>query len=110
MLTTYSHLKADDEYRREDLRDHYQARSTGRVGKAVAALVVAGAVALAACGTAVETETVDSDAAAPVVVTEAGPDTMTLEEKFSGVPAPDWHPKYGHLDLKQTAEQQSGPR
>lgn len=50
MFTTYSHLKAEDKYRREVLRDQSQIETKGRVGKAVTALVVAGALALAACG------------------------------------------------------------
>lgn len=114
MLIGNDFVRAEDKYRREVLRDQYQTRSTGRVGKTVAALVVAGAIVLAACGTAVDTETkteaATADVGVPAVVIQTSPKPQTLEERFSGVPAPDWHPKYGRLDLTQTVKRSSGPR
>lgn len=56
MLTTHSHLNAEDKYRREVLRDQYQTETKGRVAKTATALVVAGAIALTACGVPAETD------------------------------------------------------
>jgi hypothetical protein len=55
-------------------------------------------------------ETEANDLGAPAVVTESGPKTMTLEESFSGLAAPDWHPKHGRLDLVEVVERLTGPR
>jgi len=117
MLMSNEFVKAEDKYRRDLLRDQYQAESTGKVGKVVAVLVVAGALLLAACGDPNETQsgaegatevTTAQGSAGDVTVVPA-PEQKTLEEEFSGVPAPDWHPKYGRLPLAEH-ETPSGPR
>lgn len=122
MLLSNEFVKAEDKYRRDLLRDQYQSEPTGRpgkVGKVVAVLVVAGALLLAACGAptdsnpgadgTVATEvTTEQESAGGATVVPAG-ETMTPEEEFSGVAAPDWHPKYGRLPLTEQ-ESRSGPR
>lgn len=117
MLMSNEFVKAEDKYRRDFLRDQYQAESTGKVGKVVAVLVVAGALLLAACGDPNETQSGGEGATEVTTAQGSGgdvtvvpvPERKTLEEEFSGVPAPDWHPKYGHLPLAQH-ETRSGPR
>lgn len=119
MLIGNEFVKAEDKYRREHLRDQYQAESTGRVGKVVAVLVVAGALLLAACGDFGEDQSGREGTTATEVTTEEGsaggvavvpaPAEKTLEEEFSGVPAPDWHPNYGRLPMADH-ETRSGPR
>jgi hypothetical protein len=79
MLFIQEAIKAEDKYRREVLRDQYQTKS-GRGGKTVATLVVAGAIALAACGIPAETE-----AGAPNVATD-GPSSILTD------PGPSWAP------------------
>lgn len=117
MLMSNDFVKAEDKYRRSFLRDQYQTESTGRASKVVAVLVVAGALLLAACGDPNETQsgaegatevTTAQGSAGDVTVVPA-PEQKTLEEEFSGVPAPDWHPKYGRLPLAEQATR-SGPR
>lgn len=80
MLMSNEFVKAEDKYRRESLRDQYQTDAKGRVGKAVTALVVAGAIALAACG-------VPAQGSGAVQSTPAKV-TTDLEHAFSGTPAP----------------------
>ena len=119
MLMSNQFVKAEDEYRRDLLRDHYQSAPTSRAGKVVAVLVVAGALLLAARGNPANTNpgaegtnateaTMEQGSAGEVTVTPA-PEKKTPEEEFSGVPAPDWHPKYGRLPLAEH-ETPSGPR
>jgi hypothetical protein len=55
MLFTPEAIRAEDKYRREALRDQNQTQPKGRARTAVVALVVAGAIALAACGIPAET-------------------------------------------------------
>lgn len=122
MLMSNEFVRTEHKYRGEALRDHYQSEPTGKVGKAVTALVVAGALFLAACGTPTDTNTgadqpSDSTVAQPQEQGSAGVaqvlparEEMTPEEEFSGVPAPDWHPNYGRLPLAETPDRKSGPR
>lgn len=121
MLMSNEFVKPMDKYRRNLLRDQYQSESTGRAGKVVGALVVTGALLLlAACGPLSDTNldagpnvaaeaTTDQGSADDVTVVPA-PDIETPEEKFSGVPAPDWHPAYGRIPMDEQAERTSGPR
>lgn len=119
MLIGNEFVRAEDKYRRDLLRDQYQSESSGRVGKVVAVLVVAGALILAACGdpgdadlgvtrTTATEATTDQGSAGDVTIVPAQ-EKKSLEEEFSGVPAPDWHPKYGRLPLA-VHETRSGPR
>jgi len=80
MLFTQEAIEAEDKYRREVLRDQNQTQPKGRTRTAVFALVVAGAVALAACGIPAETEV-----GAPTVVTREAPSILTN-------PGPSWAP------------------
>lgn len=50
MLVGTDFVKAQHEYRHEVLKKSYQAHPTTRIGKAVAALVVAGVTALVTFG------------------------------------------------------------
>ncbi len=103
MFTTYSHLKAEDNYRREVLRDQNRTGKRGRVGKAVAALVVAGVIALAACGTVGEPEAMVQSV--NDIAPAGQPDVGRLGEilgaydspdiEFGGLDAPDWEPNWG---------------
>lgn len=99
MLFTQEAIKAEDKYRREVLRDQYQTQPTGRARKAVVALAVAGAVALAACGIPAETEVGAPNVADGLssILTDPGPSwapnlaaitpvAPTIE--FGGMPAP----------------------
>jgi len=117
MLMSNEFVKAEDKYRRDLLRDQYQAESTGKIRKVVVVLVVAGALLLAACGDPNETQsggegatevTTAQGSAGDVTVVPAQ-EQKTLEEEFSGVAAPDWHPKYGRLPLAEH-ETRPGPR
>jgi hypothetical protein len=117
MLMSNEFVKAEDKYRRDLLRDQYQAESTGKIRKVVVVLVVAGALLLAACGDPNETQsggegatevTTAQGSAGDVTVVPAQ-EQKTLEEEFSGVAAPDWHPKYGRLPLAEH-ETLPGPR
>lgn len=119
MLMSNEFVKAEDKYRRELLRDQYQSETTGRVGKIVAVLVVAGAFLLTACGVPSDSNPGAGVTTAPEVTTQQGSagevtvapaEPKTPEEEFSGVPAPDWHPKYGCLPLAEQTERASGPR
>ena len=119
MLIGNEFVKAEDNYRRELLRDQYQSESTSPLRKVVAVLVIAGALLLAACGIPSDGNSGADETGAPVVTTEPTPagdvtvapgaETKTPEEEFSGVPAPDWHPSYGRLPLAQH-ENRAGPR
>jgi hypothetical protein len=80
MLFTPEAIKAEDKYRREILRDQYQTQPTRRARNVVVALVVAGAVALAACGIPAETEV-----GAPNVITDQPSSILTD-------PGPSWAP------------------
>jgi hypothetical protein len=119
MLMSNEFVRAEDKYRRDLLRDQYQTQTTGRVGKVVAVLVVAGALLLAACGDPGDTNPGARETTATEATTEQGsaddvtvvpaPEKKTPEEEFSGVSAPDWHPMYGRLPLAEH-ETRSGPR
>jgi len=120
MLIGNEFVKAEDKYRRELLRDQYQSEPSGKVGKIVAILVVAGALLLAACGIPSDSNSLAGGTVEAVVTTEPTPagdvivvparEEKTLEEEFSGVTAPDWHPKNGHLTVVEQTEETSGPR
>ncbi len=121
MLMSNEFVKAEHTYRRNLLRDQYQSDSTGRAGKVVGALVVAGALLLlAACGPLSDTnpdagrnvaaEATTDQASTDDVTVVPAPDIETPEEKFSGGPAPDWHPGYGRIPMDEQAEKTSGPR
>lgn len=79
MLVSNQFVTEEHKYRGDILRDQYQ-RETSRVGKAVVALVVAGAIALAACGAPT-----DGNNAIDAVKTRRATD---LEYAFSGNEAP----------------------
>ncbi|HEX6299679.1 MAG TPA: hypothetical protein VF148_04365 [Acidimicrobiia bacterium] len=115
-------VRAEHKYRGEVLRDQYQSEPTGKVGKVVAVLVVAGALLLAACGTPTDTDpgadqpsdstvvqSQDQESSGAVQVLPAR-EEMTSEEEFSGIPAPDWHPTYGRLPLAKSSKRETGPR
>jgi hypothetical protein len=121
MFTTYSQLKAEDKYRREVLRDQYQTEAKGRAGKAVTALVVAGAIALAACGVPVEADTGAALNTQSAILTDNGPswepnaalldEILNAQERntevlaarieaseFGPMAAPSWQPSHGAVD------------
>jgi hypothetical protein len=121
MFTTYSQLKAEDKYRREVLRDQYQTEAKGRAGKAVTALVVAGAIALAACGVPVEADTGAALNTQSAILTDNGPswepnaalldEILNAQERntevlaarieaseFGPMAAPSWQPNTGAVE------------
>lgn len=111
MFTTYSHLKAEDKYRRDVLRDQYQTKNEAGIAKTVAALVVAGAIVLAACGIPSEA---DSGAVSSVTGTRSfladpGPvwspnlSVLIPAAEFGGMAAPGWQP---NLDAITTVRPQ----
>lgn len=120
MLMSNEFVRAEHNHRGEDLRNQYQSEPTGKVGKVVAVLVLAGALLLAACGTPTDTgadqrpdstaaQSQDQESSSAAQVLPAR-EEMTPEEEFSGVPAPDWHPIHGYLPVAEASERESGPR
>lgn len=123
MLTTYSHLKAEDKYRRDALRDQYQMEKKGRIGKVVATLVVAGAVVLAACGAVADTRTIAQSQSVNDIAPNWQPNVKLLEEILGddeqpvtepgGIGAPNWKPNWEaatSVDRHTTVRPTQGPR
>lgn len=117
MLMSNEFVMAEANYRRELLRDLYRTERAGRVGKGIAVLVVAGALLLAACGTPTEsnrgvgevnTEVIAEQRSAGDVTFVPLGEEKTLEEEFSGVPAPSWSPR--SLSQAEPTAQPSGHR
>ncbi|MGD2059696.1 MAG: hypothetical protein PVF87_02415 [Acidimicrobiia bacterium] len=70
---SYEFVKAEDNYRREVLRDQNRAETKGRARKTVAALLVVGAVALAACGAPAGADTGKVANTESAILTDNGP-------------------------------------
>lgn len=115
MFTTYSHLKAEDNYRRELLRDQRHTDTKGRAARTVAALVLVGAMALAACGAPVEADAGNPADTQSAILSDNGPtwepyralleEILTIEEsdlevmaarieapEYGPMAAPSWQP------------------
>ena len=120
MLMSNEFVRAEDNYRRQVLQDQYQTETKGRAGKTVTALVVAGAIALAACGVPAEGDVGAANTQSAILVDNGPtwePNQAMLEEilnpqesdaevlaarietkEFGPMPAPSWQPSQAALD------------
>jgi len=113
MLMSNEFVTAEDKYRREALRDQNQnGTKTGRAGRTVTVLLVAGAVALAACGVPQDADggVANVSRTPSAILTDPGPpwqpnfpaivpvSPLAPAIEFGGMAAPSWQPNQKALE------------